>query len=46
MLSTFVNLLEGSTYQSLIMIFHDETFRMQTYIFMRWIRIDVLWYET
>jgi hypothetical protein len=42
MLSTFVNLLEGSTYQSLYTYkyFHDITFSFQTYILMNWIRID------
>ena len=41
MLSTFVNLLQSSTYQILyIHIFHDETFRLQTYILMSWIKID------
>ena len=34
MLSTFVNLLQSSTF------FHDETFRLQTYILMSWIKID------
>jgi hypothetical protein len=42
MLSTFVNLLQGSTYQSLYThkYFHDITFSLQTYILMSWIRID------
>jgi hypothetical protein len=30
----------------ILMIFHDETFRMQAYILMSWIRIEVLWFET
>ena len=41
MLSTFVNLLQSSTYQAYTYIFfHDETFRLQTYILMSWIKID------
>jgi hypothetical protein len=42
MLSTFVNLLQGSTYQSLYSYkyFHDVTLSLQTYILMSWIMID------
>jgi hypothetical protein len=42
MLSTFVNLLQGSTYQSLYTYkyFNDITFSLQTYILMSWVRID------
>jgi hypothetical protein len=42
MLSTFVNLLQGSTYQSLYTYkyFHNITFSLQIYILMSWIRID------
>jgi hypothetical protein len=42
MLSTCVNLLQSSTYQSLYtyMFFHDETFSLQIYILMSWIKID------
>ena len=44
MLSTFVNLLISckvlptKAYRSIF--FHDETFRLQTYILMSWIKID------
>jgi len=41
MLSTFVNLLQSSTYKAYTYIFfHDETFRLETYILMSWIKID------
>jgi hypothetical protein len=41
MLSTFVNLLQGSTYQSLCTYkFYDVTLSLQTYILMSWVRID------
>ena len=41
MLSTFVNLLQSSTYQSLYThILSWWTFRLQTYILMSWIKIN------
>ena len=42
MLSTFVKLLQSSTLPKPItcMLFHDEIFRLQTYILMSCIRID------
>jgi hypothetical protein len=43
MLSTFVNLLQGSTYQRLYIYkyFHDVTISLQIYILMMsWVRID------